>query len=45
MRVQLVTWSVRCSPLHSLLDEAGASWGAKMGWERPNWFTRSPDGN
>ena len=36
---------LRCSPLYSMLDQAGASWGAKMGWERPNWFMRSSDGN
>ncbi|XP_065914699.1 pyruvate dehydrogenase phosphatase regulatory subunit, mitochondrial-like [Dysidea avara] len=34
---------IKCSPLYSTLDKAGASWEAKMGWERPSWFTRSPD--
>jgi 4-methylaminobutanoate oxidase (formaldehyde-forming) len=28
----------RTSPLHSRLAEAGALFGAKMGWERPNVF-------
>ena len=28
----------RRSPLHHLLDEAGARFGSKMGWERPNFF-------
>ncbi|XP_065914697.1 pyruvate dehydrogenase phosphatase regulatory subunit, mitochondrial-like [Dysidea avara] len=35
--------NIKCSPLHSTLDKAGANWEAKMGWERPSWFTRSPD--
>jgi len=34
---------VRLSPLHDRLSAAGASFGIKGGWERPNWFTR-PDG-
>ena len=25
-------------PVHKSLDEAGAVWGARFGWERPNWF-------
>ncbi len=29
---------VRTSPLYPLLREAGASFGEKLGWERPNWF-------
>lgn len=29
---------LRKSPLHELLVKAGASFGAKNGWERPNWF-------
>lgn len=33
---------VRRSPLHNALATAGASFGAKGGWERPNWFAR-PD--
>jgi 4-methylaminobutanoate oxidase (formaldehyde-forming) len=28
----------RRSPLHHVLDEAGARFGSKMGWERPNHF-------
>jgi glycine cleavage system aminomethyltransferase T/glycine/D-amino acid oxidase-like deaminating enzyme len=29
---------IRESPLHDRLAKAGASFGAKNGWERPNWF-------
>jgi 4-methylaminobutanoate oxidase (formaldehyde-forming) len=29
---------LRRSPLHDRLGERGASFGAKMGWERANWF-------
>jgi 4-methylaminobutanoate oxidase (formaldehyde-forming) len=29
---------VRTSPLHGDLAAAGASFGVKAGWERPNWF-------
>ncbi len=29
---------VRRSPLYFLLKEKGAVYGAKYGWERPNWF-------
>jgi 4-methylaminobutanoate oxidase (formaldehyde-forming) len=32
----------RRSPLYFLLKEKGAVFGAKYGWERPNWF--APDG-
>jgi 4-methylaminobutanoate oxidase (formaldehyde-forming) len=28
----------RQSPLHGRLDAAGAVFGSKFGWERPNWF-------
>jgi 4-methylaminobutanoate oxidase (formaldehyde-forming) len=28
----------RTSPLHARLDAAGAVFGSKFGWERPNWF-------
>src|SRR3954447_10924084 len=28
----------RRSPVHHVLDEAGARFGSKMGWERPNFF-------
>jgi len=34
--------SVRRSPLYFLLKEQGAVYGAKYGWERPNWF--APEG-
>jgi glycine cleavage system aminomethyltransferase T/glycine/D-amino acid oxidase-like deaminating enzyme len=33
---------VRRSPLHDRLAEAGAVFGSKMGWERPNVFAPSP---
>lgn len=29
---------VRLSPIHDRLAAAGACFGAKNGWERPNWF-------
>lgn len=29
---------VRVSPLYARLKEQGASFGSRMGWERPNWF-------
>lgn len=35
---------VRCSPLYSDLDDAGASWGEKMGWEVAKWFSLRGDG-
>jgi 4-methylaminobutanoate oxidase (formaldehyde-forming) len=28
----------RTSPLYDRLSDAGASFGEKLGWERPNWF-------
>ncbi|CUR57670.1 FAD dependent oxidoreductase [metagenome] len=28
----------RCSPVHDRLAAAGASFGSRMGWERPNFF-------
>jgi sarcosine dehydrogenase len=31
----------RLSPLHQMLAEAGACFGVKGGWERPNWFARN----
>jgi glycine cleavage system aminomethyltransferase T len=31
---------LRKSPLHERLAAHGASFGAKNGWERPNWFAR-----
>jgi glycine cleavage system aminomethyltransferase T/glycine/D-amino acid oxidase-like deaminating enzyme len=33
---------LRRSPLHEHLAKAGAVFGSKMGWERPNWF--APEG-
>lgn len=33
---------LRCSPLYRRLRDAGACFGQKLGWERPNWF--APDG-
>ena len=30
--------NLRLSPLHQRLAPAGAVFGSKMGWERPNWF-------
>jgi 4-methylaminobutanoate oxidase (formaldehyde-forming) len=32
---------LRRSPLYSRLREAGAVYGSKFGWERPNWFAQS----
>lgn len=34
--------NIRLSPLHSLLQQQGALFGSKFGWERPNLFV--PDG-
>jgi 4-methylaminobutanoate oxidase (formaldehyde-forming) len=34
----------RTSPLYSRLLEAGASFGEKLGWERPNWFASTECG-
>ena len=31
---------LRLSPLHHRLQDAGAVFGSKFGWERPNWFAR-----
>jgi heterotetrameric sarcosine oxidase gamma subunit len=33
----------RRSPLYAMLRDAGASFGSKMGWERPNFFAPSPE--
>ncbi len=35
---------VRLSPLHDRMKRAGASFGMKGGWERPNWFARNEPG-
>ena len=32
---------IRRSALHGALEEAGACFGSKMGWERANWFAPS----
>ena len=32
----------KTSPIHDRLAAAGAVWGQRYGWERPNWF--APDG-
>lgn len=34
---------LRRSPLHETLRDAGARFGSRFGWERPNWFARSQD--
>jgi sarcosine dehydrogenase len=34
---------IRRSPLHDRLRARGAAFGAKMGWERANWFARAGD--
>jgi 4-methylaminobutanoate oxidase (formaldehyde-forming) len=34
---------LRTSPLHGRLAAAGAVFGSKFGWERPNWFARASD--
>jgi len=33
---------LRVSPLFGRLQAQGACFGSKLGWERPNWFARSP---
>lgn len=33
--------NLRLSPVYSRLEELGAVFGEKAGWERPNWFTRN----
>ncbi|MFM8358077.1 MAG: FAD-dependent oxidoreductase, partial [Verrucomicrobiota bacterium] len=35
---------VRLSPLHAVLAAAGACFGTKGGWERPNWFASAEPG-
>jgi 4-methylaminobutanoate oxidase (formaldehyde-forming) len=35
---------VRLSPLHGRLAAAGACFGQKAGWERPNWFAQPERG-
>ncbi len=33
----------RRSPLYDMLQDAGAVFGEKLGWERPNWFAASDE--
>ena len=33
----------RRSPLYGVLDQAGAVFGSRFGWERPNWFATNGD--
>ncbi len=43
-REPITARNVRLSPLHERLMAAGACFGTKGGWERPNWFARAePD--
>jgi glycine cleavage system aminomethyltransferase T len=35
---------IKTTPFHCRLDAAGASWGCVSGWERPNWFSNTADG-
>ncbi len=35
---------LRVSPTFARLNELGAEWGEKSGWERPNWFERNAEG-
>ena len=35
---------VRRSPLHQLLEQRGAVFGSRGGWERPNWFADAATG-
>ncbi|MHA1544913.1 MAG: glycine cleavage T C-terminal barrel domain-containing protein, partial [Alphaproteobacteria bacterium] len=39
----IVARKLRHSPLHEILAQAGACFGAKFGWERPNWFAGPGD--
>ena len=34
---------IRQTPIHDRLASAGACFGSKSGWERPNWFAIPPD--
>jgi len=35
---------LRLSPTHARLQQLGASWGEKSGWERANWFESNAPG-
>ena len=35
--------NLRLSPLHETLKKAGAVFGSRAGWERPNWFAPAGD--
>jgi len=37
-RQHLTARNLRLSPLHSRLEDAGAAFGQRMGWEKPRWF-------
>ncbi len=39
-REPLTGRNLRLSPIHGLLEKAGACFGQKAGFERPNWFAR-----
>jgi glycine cleavage system aminomethyltransferase T/glycine/D-amino acid oxidase-like deaminating enzyme len=39
-REPLTGRNLRFSPLHAVLEQAGACFGQKAGFERPNWFAR-----
>ncbi len=39
-REPITARGVRLSALHTRLERAGACFGTKGGWERPNWFAR-----
>lgn len=43
-REPITARGVRLSPLHDRLAAAGACFGTKGGWERPNWFARPDPG-
>mgnify|MGYP002629168792 CR=1 FL=1 len=36
---------IRKSPIYDALKDAGAVYGSKAGWERPNWFHAGGDGS
>ena len=38
MEERLACRPLKQSPCHDRLDKAGAVWGQRYGWERPNWF-------
>ena len=38
MEERPVARKAKTVPIHDRLDQAGAVWGQRFGWERPNWF-------